>query len=252
MGFFRRIRSVAGGNFNSCVSSSGFYSQETVSATNLVRVFLGVGMRLVHAILFILVAGIAGCSRVHTDVSSFSSVSPLSVGDTFYVLADDGQKGSMEFEQYASSVARRIGKAGWSRVDDIKDATYVVLMSYGIGGSMEVSTPIIGQTGGGTTSHSGTVYGSGGGFGSYSGTSYTAPSYGVVGMASSTAYSRFFALKVVRQSDGKPVYETKASSEGSSATFGQVAECIFDSALSEFPAPQTGTDVRMMRGCGDE
>jgi hypothetical protein len=193
---------------------------------------------------------ISGCSRVQTDVSSFSNISPLSVGDTFYILADDGQKGSMEFEQYASSVARRIGKAGWRRVDDIKGATYVVLMSYGVGGSKEVSTPIIGQTGGGTTTHSGTVYGSGGGFGSYSGTSYTAPTYGVVGMSSSTAYSRYFALKVVKQADGKPIYETKAASEGSSATFGQVAECIFDSALSEFPKPQTGSDTRMMSGCG--
>lgn len=205
-------------------------------------------LKKIAFITFVLVT--SGCSFVETDVSSFSKISHLSVGDTFYILADDGQKGSMEFERYASSVARRIGKAGWRRVDDIKGATYVVLMSYGVGGSKEVSTPIIGQTGGGTTTHSGTVYGSGGGFGSYSGTSYTAPTYGVVGMSSSTAYSRYFALKVVKQVDGKPIYETKASSEGSSGTFGQVAECIFDSALSEFPKPQTGSDTRMMSGCG--
>ena len=209
-------------------------------------------MKCVKLLCVTILIVMAGCSRVQTDVSSFSSVSPLSVGDTFYILADDGQKGSMEFEQYASSVARRLGKAGWRRTDDLKSATYVVLMSYGVGGSKEVSTPIIGQTGGGTTTHSGSVYGSGGGFGTYSGTSYTAPTYGVVGMSSSTAYSRYFALKVVKQADGKAVYETKASSEGSSATFGQVAECIFDSALSEFPKPQTGSDTRMMSGCGDD
>ena len=206
-------------------------------------------MRFGYLAILGLLVSIAGCRSVATYVSSFSAVSPLSVGDTFYILADDCQKGSMEFEQYASSVARRIGKAGWRRVDDIKSATYAVLMSYGVGGSKEVTTPIIGQIGGGTTSHSGTAFGSGGEFGTYSGTSYTAPTYGWVGMASSTAYSRYFALKVVNQADGKPIYETKASSEGSSGTFGQVAECIFDSALSEFPRPQTGSDTRMMSEC---
>ena len=211
-------------------------------------------MRIGFVILVAL--SLMGCLRVETQISSFSSFTggpPL--GETFYILPNRDQQGSAEFRQYAGSIARRLEARGWSSVESLDEAKFVVSMNYGVGGSTEVvsSVPIYGQTGGGMTTHMGTVYGSGG-YGSYSGTSYTAPTYGVIGAStvSTTNYQRYFNMRIQERDTREAVYETSASSTGSSATFGQVAECIFDAAFKDFPDSVSGVDVRMMDGCGEE
>ena len=212
--------------------------------------------RLLISLQILALIALVGCQRVRTEVSSFSSVSPTSVGDTFYILPSDQQKASAEFFQYADSIARRISKAGWRRTSNINAADYVVLVDYGISGSKEVvsSIPIYGQTGGGTAYHSGSfnTYGSGGVTGPYSGRTYTAPTFGVVGtmMDSSTQYQRYFRINIVERQTNKPVYEAQGASQGSSATFGKVAECIFDSTLADFPRSSSNRSTLMAEDCG--
>ena len=192
---------------------------------------------LVKRIAFLLFISIfmSGCLRVNGQVSSFSSLTSNSVGETFFILPDEQQASSAEFDQYASSIARRLEKKGWYRVMSPDEAKYAMLLDYGIAGSTEKlgSSPIYGHTGGGITTHSGTVntFGSGYGgltnsYGSYQGTSHTLPTYGVVGVQSYsyTQYQRYFQMKVVDIETNKAVYETKTASVGSGANFGVVAE----------------------------
>jgi len=72
----------------------------------------------VKRIAFLLFVSIfmSGCLRVNGQVSSFSSLTSNSVGETFFILPDEQQASSAEFDQYASSIARRLEKKGWYRV----------------------------------------------------------------------------------------------------------------------------------------
>jgi hypothetical protein len=192
----------------------------------------------------LLLTGCGGKS-VKSQISSFSSINNVGYNDTFFIVPSEQQASTAEFFSYANSISGRLVAKGMSRVNNPVNARYVVFIDYGVAGSNQVatSTPIYGQTGGGLTTHSGSIYGTGG-FGSYSGTSYTMPTYGVVGSVSGsrTVYQRFFKLTMFDSRNNTPVYETQASSNGSSGTFGQVAECIFNSALESFPQASNGTD----------
>ena len=208
--------------------------------------------------VFIAAAFMSSCmpSHVKSNVSSFSSLTSINSGDPFYVLPGEAQASSAEFNQYASSISRRLERKGWRRVSQIEQARYVVLIDYGVtGSSTKVSSlPIFGQTGGGSTTHSGTfnAYGSSNTHGIYSGTSYSMPTWGVVGSqtVSATTHQRYFQMKVIDKATENPVYETKAASEGSSATFGMVAECVFDLALAEFPMSVNKNGAILMDNCG--
>ena len=206
------------------------------------------------ALIFSIIV-LGACTRVETDVSSFSTISLQETNSKFFVLPTEEQLISAEFAVYAESISKRISATGWQKVNNINEADYIVMFSFGMGGSETISgsSPIYGQTGGGYTSTYGTYSGSGS-YGSYSGSSYTTPSYGVVG---STNYSithnqRVFNL-VVFNKDQKPVYEVNADSRGTSSTFGTVAECIFDSALKDFPYQSNKSkDSVTLDNCGQE
>lgn len=190
---------------------------------------------------------LVGCGgkSVKSQISSFSSINHVGYNDTFFIVPSEQQASSAEFFSYANSISNRLMAKGMNRVNNPVHARFVIFIDYGVSGSSEVatSTPIYGQTGGGLTTHSGSIYGTGG-FGSFSGTSYTVPTYGVVGSVSGsrTEYHRYFKLSMFDSRSNTPVYETQATSKGSSGTFGQVAECIFNSALEAFPQANNGTD----------
>lgn len=59
-------------------------------------------------------------------------------------------------------------------------------------------------------------------------------------------------MKVVEMEANKAVYETKASSQGTNANFGIVAECIFDMALADFPLQSSSSKSILMDSCGSE
>jgi hypothetical protein len=160
------------------------------------------------------------------------------------------QEGSIEYQTYANSVANKLKEKGFKRVDDLSNADYAVTIGYGISGQSEVSgsTPIYGQTGGGTTYHSGTAssYGYGrSGYGMYSGTSYTPPTYGVVGSSSYnyTKHHRYFYLKMydAKKSNEEKlvsVYEGTVKSAGKSAHFSTVSSVLLRRYLRIFSVPE--------------
>ena len=127
-------------------------------------------------------------------------------------------------------------------------ADYIAFVSYGIDGGTEqtgvTSTPVYGQTGGGTTYSSGTVSSYSGGYGSYSGTSYTMPTYGIVGSSTSsysyTTYKRSLALDIVEAAtveDGEPVkvFEGRLTSSGSCGIMREVIDEMIEAIFTDFP-----------------
>ena len=212
----------------------------------LVRGFNFMGkssMLAVRAFLFgALWLALSACespSSVIVDYSSFSALASLNQGDSFYIQPSEAQATSVEFNNYATSIARRLSDKGWHRVLRPDNARYVVLLNYGVSGSETHagSTPIFGQT-------------SAGGYGAYG--TYSAPTYGVVGSQSYsfTQHQRYFEMKVLEKANHVPVYEIKSTSAGSSPTFGQVAECIFDATLEYFPVQTAGRRGVVMDECG--
>lgn len=204
-------------------------------------------MQNTHRFVVLLVLGsiLASCSMVQSDIVRFTNLSQGDSG-TFFMVPLKTQEGSIEYKTYANSVADKLNELGFRRVSDLSNADYAVTIDYGISGKNEVSgsSPIYGQTGGGTTYHSGTVssygYGSSG-YGMYSGTSYTAPTYGVVGSVpyNYTKYHRYFHFKMYdtkKSKEGKliSVYEGTVKSAGSSANFATVSECIIGVLFKEF------------------
>jgi hypothetical protein len=192
------------------------------------------------------------CTMVRSDVTRFNQLPANTTGATVIFLPLDDQKTSAAYQTYADRVAAELAEQGMNRTDDFAQAQYAVVMSYGTGGEHQVTgaVPLYGQTGGGTTSHSGMIstFGPGGsGFGTYNGTSYTAPTYGVVGMMpfSRTEYDRYFAMRMIdlKQSTKEhlvPVYGGSVVSVGSSRSFDEVADCMLLALFKDFR--QSGSD----------
>ena len=193
---------------------------------------------------------LAGCVR--SDVTRFHNLPKSGGGKTIVILpSDPAKKGGIEFRTYAQIVAAYFAKNGYVVLPPSNpNADFAAFFDYSIGaGKTGVgSTPIIGQTGGGTTYQSGTITGStyGGGYTSYSGTysgySYTAPTYGVVGSQtySYTTYGRMVRLDILdakKSTKDNPVkvFEGTVKSRGSSGQITVVMPAMIEALFKNFP-----------------
>lgn len=187
---------------------------------------------------------LSGCMRfVRTTTTTFHGQGHEQRGSVFVAAANAEVDNSLEFSHYKSRVEQKLSTVGYTISDDPKKADFIALIAYGIdnGKTSIVSTPIFGQTGGGTTYSSGTVYGYGGSA-SYSGSSYTMPTYGIVGTSTSsqTNFTRAIALDIVDAKSidsGKPVkvYEMRARSTGSCSSINAVFDSILEAMFKSFP-----------------
>ena len=189
-------------------------------------------------LLGILGFALSACGVVGVEYSSFSALESLNEGDSFYIQPNDAQATSIEFNHYATSIARRLSSKGWHRVLNPDDARYIVLFDYGISGSSTQvgSVPIYGQTG--------SV--------SYAGSPYATPTYGIVSsqVYSVTQHQGYFQINVIEKASGVSVYELKSTSESELSTFGQIAECVFDITLENFPIQLATSEVTSIDECG--
>ena len=192
------------------------------------------------------------CGCIRSDVTRFDQLPQDTAGKSVYFLPLEEQGTSAAYLTYSSQIAAELAKHGLHTSDAIETADYALVMAYGSGGGRQISgaLPLYGQTGGGTTYHSGSVstFGSGGrSSGSYSGQSYSAPTYGMVGMMpyTQTKFDRFLTIRVIdlkRSTAEKivPVYEGNVRSTGSSSSFDQVAGCMIQALFDDFR--QSGSD----------
>lgn len=210
-------------------------------------------MRLARPIAWVvLYALLVSCQRVNSEVTRFSTLTASDVGKTFVIApGDQAKKDSLEFRTYGERVKQKLTAFGYQPAADNQFPDYVVFLNYAISGGQTITTesPVYGQTGGGTTYHYGTVTGGYGGYATYSGTSYTPPTYGVVGTASTTStyYQRFLVVDIVKAKEltedkVNKVYEGRVVSIGSKGQFAAVANCLIDALFKEFPGPSGKTE----------
>lgn len=191
----------------------------------------------------IILALLSGCATVSTTTTTFYAPEYKNAGTIAVVASEAVVNRSLEFTHYKKQFEEKLAANGYIIVDNPSEAQYIGFVAYGIddGKSSIVSTPLFGQTGGGTTYSTGTVYGSGGSA-TYSGTSYTMPSYGVVGSVASsqTMYTRAIALDIVdakslKKGNAKKVYEARAKSAGSCSVIAGVFEEMLEAMFKDFP-----------------
>lgn len=205
------------------------------------------------------VAVLAACTHVKSDVTRFDDL-PSSVDNTrFYVLPLEDQQLSLEYARYADIVSEHLETEGLVEVGSIKKADVIVSFDYGTADSKQVqgSMPIFGQTGGGTTYHQGSAYDyGGGGYTSYSGTSYTPPTYGQIGSVpySETLYTRYLFLSILStkqtgNGELEPLYQAKVISIGSNSSFAPVSDCMLGALFEDFRKEGTERVVMPMREC---
>ncbi len=210
----------------------------------------GEGKMKKFMMLAMIAVGTAGCQgvtdiagpSVAANVSSFSELPKKFAGKTIHLLAHPEEKNkTLEWKSYRPKFENGFRKAGFTVATIDDSADYVAFVSYGVdGGKIAkdiVSMPVYGSTGGGTTYHSGTVYGRG--YGRYSGTSYSMPTFGVVGSRTSTVTSEIFgrniAIDIVERKTRKKVYEGRLRSSGPCSQMNQVIDELVEGFFQKFP-----------------
>lgn len=200
------------------------------------------------AIWAVVAFALASCASVQSNYTKFDNLPGSLTGTTVVFYPYDEQVGSAQWEAYARKVAARLAGYGVQRIEDIRTADYAAFLSYGTGDTRTTSgsMPIFGQTGGGTSTFSGTIYGGGSLYG-YSGSSYTQPTYGVTGYIPYTVSQtdKFFSVRLIdmqrsTQDHIVAAYEGSVISSGTERSFPEVADCMIGALLENFRG--SGTD----------
>ncbi|MBK9293575.1 MAG: hypothetical protein IPM57_03885 [Oligoflexia bacterium] len=204
-------------------------------------------------VLFVLMF-ILGCTHISTNVQRFNRIGEYFDKTVFISPLGEGQAASIEFDTYKKLVEEELNKYGVYVSEKEQGSDWILKMSYGVSGSQtEVkSSPIYGQTGGGTTYSSGTINSFSGNSYNYSGSTYTAPTYGVVGSykSSKMTYNRFLIVKIFENKNGsendklqskKVIFEGSAKSTGENPYFEPVSKCLFAAIFKSFPGKSKET-----------
>ncbi len=189
-------------------------------------------------VVLILSIVVAGCQSINTNVSRFNAFE-TSAPKRFRIVSADQ---SLEAQSYGQKISDQLAKMGWQQSSNAAEID--IRFSFAIDhGRTESSTmPIYGQTGGGTTFSSGSIY-SGGRIGTYSGTSFSTPTFGVVGAVpvSTTVYRRVLKLVMIDTRRGKQVFDGTVTSEGTTGTIPPIAPCLIEAMFKDFPGSSGST-----------
>jgi hypothetical protein len=205
----------------------------------------------IHALTFLMVLFVVtGCvTRVVSNVTTFSNLPANYVGSTIAVVAYPPEKNEgLAWRNHRTIFENELRKKGF-RVTNAEAPDYVAIVSYGIDDGTTttslVSTPVYGQTGGGTTTHSGTISSYSGGYSSYYGTSYTQPTYGIVGTRTSTVsetvFKRAVTVNIEDHRTKERVFEGTLKSGGSCRNMMYILPYLTSAMFQKFPQPYDGT-----------
>lgn len=190
-----------------------------------------------------------GCaSYVQTRSTPFHGDAHLLRGTVSVAPIDKAQMGSLEFKVIAEYLAKKLVEAGYFPAKS-SQSDFVAYVTYGIdnGQTTMTSVPLMGQTGGGSSTTTGSVT-SGSRMGSYSSTTTSMPTYGLIGVmpVSSTEYKRVVNIDIFKTPPNKPpekVYEVKGVSSGSCGNINSVLFSIIDGIFKNFPGESGKTKV---------
>ena len=193
--------------------------------------------------VILLLSLIAGCQQpeVETNRTTFYDGNFLSLThSTISIEPINGQNtNSLEYRNYKDKLKSKLETVGYTVLESKEKVDYLVYFTYGIddGKSEIVSTPILGQTSGGTTITSGNIYTNRGNI-PFSSNTYSMPTYGVVGTVNNsvTTYSRAIAIDIVpNKPNRKSIYEVRAKSVGTCKTINGVMDEMLDAIFKDFP-----------------
>ena len=187
----------------------------------------------------------AGCAeRFKADVARFQQLPPAQ-GQSFTIVADDPRlAGGLEFAQYASQVAHKLGGVGYVPAADAAKADLVVKMRYGVDGGRErVRSSGFGSDpfyhGYGRYGYWGHPYRWGfydpflfGGMNNYN------------AVESYTVYTGTLELRIDRANGGQRLFEGKAEAESLSNKLTYLVPNLIDAMFVNFPG-KSGETVKI-------
>ena len=196
-------------------------------------------------LMFAIGFGLVGCvtqppiKMVHTEIATFHRLPPTVAGTTFVFVPGAEQAGSLEYSAYENQIRQGLLAHGLVEAP-VESAAVAVSFRYYIdtGKQVNISVPVWGQTGVGTSFTTGTVSDSG----SYNATTNYVPTYGVTGYANQSinVFTRrldlvLFDAENRTGADQKPLYESHAVSKGSSGQLPLISPLMIESIFAEFP-----------------
>lgn len=192
------------------------------------------------ALFFVLLVSLAACGPqlVSSDVTRFHSQLPPP-GQSFTILPDTDQRGSLEFQSYAEQVANALTAQGYRAISaNGPTADLVVFLRYGVEpGRTEVrTTPIYGSAGYGWGPYP--HYGYGLGLGMPLGPDYETTTI--------TKFTRYLAMDIYdgpgfRAGGRQKLFEGRAVSEGTGRDLVVVMPYLVRALFNNFPGPSGQT-----------
>ena len=186
---------------------------------------------------------LGGCAQsFKADVARFQQL-PAAQGESFTIVADDpALAGGLEFEQYASLVAHKLGGVGYKIAEDPAASDLIVKMRYDVDNGREK----VRSTGFGDP-----FYGSWGwrgrwarpwGYGFYDPWLFGPGGYNEV--TSYTVYTSDLSVKIDRAADNLRLFEGKASAQSLSNKLTYLVPNLIDAMFTDFPG-QSGENVKI-------
>lgn len=191
-----------------------------------------------------LIALSACATPFKADVARFQAM-PAPAGQTFFIQpADASNNGGLEFATYARLVAQKLEAQGYRSATDVKDASLVVSLDYGVDKGQEKvrSYP---------RSHFGMGYGwsrypywgrSPYYYGWYDPFWYDPWDYQEV--ESYTVFTSFVDMKISRTADGERVFEGLAKARSSDDKLTRLVPNLVEAMFTGFPG-NSGEEIRI-------
>lgn len=192
-------------------------------------------MRPLIAALLLLTVAACTTPVVQTDVTRFHTLGSAAGPGSFTIVPDQGQVGSLEFQDYASQLADALAAQGWRPVPPGQGgADMRVSLHWGVGPANTVTwqSPSAVYTGMGWGSRSAWY---GGGF-------YDPFPYWET--RSATYFPRWLAVEMREAGSNRMVFEGRAVAEGTRREIAPVMPYLIRALMTGFPG-SSGTTVRV-------
>jgi hypothetical protein len=188
------------------------------------------------AVLLVLLLSACGPAMVQADVTRFTSLPPGTPGRSFTILPDEGQRGRLEFQQYADLVAAALAQRGWTPLPASGHADTVVLVHWGT----ESPVTQVWQT------PSATAWGAGG---PWWGGWYQPFPYPYYESHSRTLWPKWLAVEILdgprwRAGERHSLFEGRAVTEGAHPSIAPTIPYLAKAVFDNFPGT-SGTTVRV-------
>jgi hypothetical protein len=199
-------------------------------------------MRVIVAAAIVLL--VSACASIQIEVAAFHDLSPTARSLKYAVVPVAGQEASLEHKAFRDLVKTELNKRGYLETPEAEADVHVFLF-YGVDSGRErvSSYPIVGQTGTQYTYIPAPLPPSGSLPTYRSGTTISAPTYGVVGTATSseTLFESYLHLDIVDRAESlkagevRKRYEATVVAIGPSGHVAVVVPAMISALFQDFP-----------------